>query len=173
MNGEEWRVVSDTDGQYEVSSHGRVLSWATRGPGPNPRLLACGVGGKGYRRLTLCLRGGLLKHTEVHRLVCAAFNGPRPEPGMVVRHLDGDQLNNHATNLAWGTPAENVGDTVRMGRILAGEQHGHAKLTEARVREMRLRHRDGEAVKSLAAEFGVAESVAGKAIRGTTWKSVA
>jgi hypothetical protein len=33
-----------------------------------------------------------------------------------MRHLDGDKLNNHRTNLCWGTQAENMRDVVAHGR---------------------------------------------------------
>jgi hypothetical protein len=37
----------------------------------------------------------------VHDIMCETFNGPRPSPEHVVKHLDGDIYNNKATNLAW------------------------------------------------------------------------
>lgn len=50
----------------------------------------------------------------MHVLVAAAWLGPRPD-GLVIRHLDGNSRNNDVRNLAYGTPAENVRDTVRHG----------------------------------------------------------
>lgn len=51
----------------------------------------------------------------VHQLVAAAFIGPCPE-GQEVRHWDGDPSNNAASNLLYGTHAENMQDMVRHGR---------------------------------------------------------
>lgn len=50
----------------------------------------------------------------VHRLVAAAFLGPRLED-MQVRHGDGDRTNNNLMNLCYGTPADNAQDSVAMG----------------------------------------------------------
>ena len=45
--------------------------------------------------------------TSVHRLVCLAFHGLPPD-GTEVAHIDGNSLNNAASNLAWVTHSENV-----------------------------------------------------------------
>ena len=70
----------------------------------------------------MSLYGGK-KSVAVHRLVALAFHG-EPEPGQLVRHLDGDQTNNVPSNLAWGTMAENQLDSVRHGT------HRWASVTE-------------------------------------------
>ena len=54
-----------------------------------------------------------------------------------------------------------------------GESHGGAKLTEEKVIEIRRRHGDGEAVKALAAEFGVSSSTVSNIIARRIWKHVA
>jgi len=51
----------------------------------------------------------------IHRLVAAAFHGPRPD-GQHIRHLDGNHLNNEASNLTYGTPSQNILDQVAHGR---------------------------------------------------------
>ena len=58
---------------------------------------------------------GRKKEERVHRLVLEAFVGPLPD-GMVTRHLDGNPLNNHISNLQYGSQSENGLDTVRHGR---------------------------------------------------------
>tara|TARA_B100000408_G_scaffold100189_1_gene77469 strand:- start:592 stop:819 length:228 start_codon:yes stop_codon:yes gene_type:complete len=52
---------------------------------------------------------------KIHRLVCAAFNGPAPAGATLVRHLDGVVTNNVPSNLAWGTTSDNLLDAVRHG----------------------------------------------------------
>lgn len=107
----EWRPVLDYEGLYEVSSDGRVRSLPR--PRTRGRILVPRVNGNGYLQLKLCASGVPLTR-KVHQLVCEAFRGPRQE-GQVVRHLDGNRLNNCASNLAWGTPSENMQDSVRHG----------------------------------------------------------
>lgn len=89
---------------YWIASSGRVLgsrgSWlkaTQRGP---------------YAQFS---PGRGAKSRRVHVAVCETFHGPRPSPKHVVRHLNGNPLDNRSVNLAWGTTAENSADTVRHG----------------------------------------------------------
>lgn len=100
---EKWLPIAGHPG-YEVSDAGRVRSGS--------RILKCTPGPNGYRKTRL---GRGTPDTYVHHLVLRAFVGPQPD-GTVVRHLDGDELNNARSNLEYGTPRENVLDTVRHGR---------------------------------------------------------
>lgn len=117
---EVWKPVVGFEDAYEVSSQGRVRSidrvmttkngirLRFRGvmrkpvitPGGYP---AVGMGAPNYMPRT------------VHVLVCEAFHGPKPKPGMVVRHLNGVSTDNRPENLAWGTHSENNFDLVRHG----------------------------------------------------------
>lgn len=116
---EEWRPVLGWEGLYEVSSQGQVRSL--------PRTVLVRTGGTRriqgrlmkqkinhlYRKLTLAHQGSI-KYACVHQLVCEAFHGPRPE-GQVVRHKNGQYLDNRAENLEWGTRRENGLDMLRHG----------------------------------------------------------
>jgi len=107
---EEWRPVVGFEGEYEVSNLGRVVS--LRRGGRLVRKLhidACG-----YLRITIKANDRTVNR-RVHSLVAESFIGPRPTD-LVVRHLDGDPLNNHPTNLRYGTVAENAQDMLRHGR---------------------------------------------------------
>lgn len=107
---EEWRPVMGFPG-YEVSSLGQVI---TRRRG-TPRVMRTPIGSRGYRvvRLSRGSRGDQASF-EVHRLVARTFYGPPPD-GLQVRHLDGNSLNNHLSNLRYGTQSENNRDTLRHG----------------------------------------------------------
>lgn len=83
---------------------------------------------QGY--LGICRRiDGRPARVQTHTIVCEAFHGPRPD-GLLVRHLNGDNTDNRAENLAWGTALENHQDAVRHGTVVL-------KLTEDQVREIR------------------------------------
>jgi hypothetical protein len=91
-----------------VSDLGRVRSLDridARGSRIKGRVLSPAHRANGYLQVGLH-RGGKLYMRMVHALVCEAFRGLRPD-GKEVRHLDGDKLNNHVSNLRWGTRSEN------------------------------------------------------------------
>lgn len=103
---------------YEVSSAGRVRSLRRQVLNKSGvvqtfsgRLLRAQPNGNGYLRVHL--PGD--QRVFVHALVLDSFVGPRPD-GAVIRHLDGDHLNNRVSNLMYGTVSENSLDTVRHGR---------------------------------------------------------
>lgn len=70
--------------------------------------------GRAYHYLNLTADGKATTF-RVHRLILLAFVGPCPE-GLEARHLDGIAANNHLTNLAWGTVAENTEDRKKHAR---------------------------------------------------------
>ena len=75
----------------------------------------------GYLTVGLRRDGSTIK-VHVHRLILMAFTG-LPEPGLDGCHIDGDRLNNAASNLYWGTRSQNIRDQVRHGR------HNNARKT--------------------------------------------
>jgi HNH endonuclease/NUMOD4 motif len=119
---ENWLPVPGYEGLYEASDQGRVRSLdrmvgnchgslsRIRGkilsPAPHCR--------NGYPMVCLN-RNGSREPTTVHRIVAAAFLGPRPG-GMEVCHNDGDASNNRVENLRYDTRSENIRDTWRHGR---------------------------------------------------------
>lgn len=112
---EEWKSIPGYEGLYEASSLGRIRSVLAHPKGRTPALhvLTPSLHANGYLNVGL-RRDGQRKVIGLHRLVCAAFHGA-PEAGMEARHRDNDPGNNAASNLRWGTHADNVGDTVRAG----------------------------------------------------------
>jgi len=121
-------------------------------------------------------RHGLFFHDgpyhRAHRFAYQLVNGPIPE-GMVVRHLCHNPICVRPDHLALGTQTENVRDTVDAGRQARGERSWAARLTEADVRILRVRHAAGGVTYAeLAAEFGVGESTVGMAVTGKTWGHV-
>lgn len=114
----------------------------------------------GYRGAQLSVKGwkGKQKLVLIHWLVAEYFIGPRPE-GQFVRHLDGDKLNNHVSNLAYGTPKENVEDTMRHGRVPKGDNHYNTKIFEKDIPEIIKRIESGEMLKLIGADYNVNQTV--------------
>lgn len=100
---EEWRTIGVAK-CYAVSNLGRVKSlW-------REKVLAAHPTYRGYVHVKL----GRGPHYLVHRLVAQAFV-PNPDGKPQVNHIDGNPLNNRATNLEWATQSENQLHAVRTG----------------------------------------------------------
>ena len=122
---ERWLPVVGYEGLYEVSDLGNVNS--LRRKGGNNRWYGGGrkkptVGDNGYPEVAL-YRQWQGATIDVHVLVARAFIGECPV-GQEVRHKDGNRLNPAATNLLYGTHAENMQDMARHG---TGRQPGCSK----------------------------------------------
>ena len=137
---EEWRAIAGTNGDYEVSSHGRVRSWndTHRVRQDEPHVIG-GPDTNGYIMFSYGLPSGGTMKQRAHVAVATAFHGPKPEGSgrIQVRHLDNDKSNNRADNLAWGTHKENAHDRVLAGTSAAGERSPWAKLTASEVVQIR------------------------------------
>lgn len=108
----------------------------------------------------------------VHRLVALAWHGLDASAD-VVRHLDGNRLNNKPANLEWGTWAQNEADKKRHGTVARGESHGNVKLTEEAVRIIRVAIPAGLWDTGSAAKvFGVCPSTIRRIAAGKDWKHV-
>jgi hypothetical protein len=166
----EWRRVPISPYRnYEVSSLGEVRR--------DGRVLVGDVDRYGYRRVLLSY-AGLSKRFKVHRLVCWVFRGA-PVDGQLACHLDGDPSNNAASNLIWGTHADNVAhskahgtwfDISRLGSIggksRAGKAAHNRSLTAAEVANIRNARSSGASYRSLAKSFGCSRSAAHRACSG-------
>lgn len=161
MTHEEWRWIPGLEGQYQASNLGRIRSFL-RG---RIRILAAADGGNGYESLHVRSRGSV----PVHVLVCETFHGPKAD-GQETRHLDGNRKNNTPENLAWGTRTENMSDTIRNGRIQAGERHAGTHLSEAQVCTMREKYAAGTSSAALADEFDTSQNAVYHICTGRTWK---
>ena len=110
---ERWLPVVGFEGWYEVSDLGRArrvrASQGTRAG----KILKASPDRKGYLGFMLTVNMAK-RRIPVHVMVAAAFIGPRPE-GLVIRHLNGDCLDNRAANLAYGTYTDNAQDSIRHG----------------------------------------------------------
>ncbi|WP_344395804.1 HNH endonuclease signature motif containing protein [Streptomyces asiaticus] len=101
-----------------------------------------------------------------HRAVYSAFYGSIPA-GALIRHIDGDSLNNRLSNLAAGTQKENMADAIRHGTVPSGESHYASKLSDDQVREIRDRYAAGGIFqRDLAAEYDVSQSLVSLLVTG-------
>lgn len=103
MNTKEiWKPVAECNGEYYVSSWGRVKSFKFG----KERILKHGHDRDGYHIVSLC-RQGKAKSYPVHKLVALLFI-ENPDNKPQVNHIDTQKSNNHIDNLEWSTCKENV-----------------------------------------------------------------
>lgn len=165
---EEWRPIPGYD-LYDVSSLGRIRSWAVRGwmgrRAATAKIRWPVKSNDGHLRIQLG-KGG--PHFGVHCLVALAFHGPRPSRE-VCRHLNGISDDNRAENLVWGTLRENGQDAHAHGAMSHGSDHAAAKLNDDAVRLIRT---SSESVSALARRFQVSRKAIAQARSGRTWTHV-
>lgn len=110
---------------YEVTRDGKVISIASNWRGYGSRELRQSLNSSGYPSVRLVI-DGVRRHLPVHKLVAMAHLPARPSDLHEIRHLDGNRLNNHADNLAWGTRKENAEDRDAHGTTSRGSSHSAA-----------------------------------------------
>jgi len=97
---EVWKDIHGFEDLYQVSSFGNVRSITNRwGSRHKPKLLSPLNLKSGYPIIKLW-RGGKYKRVQVSKLVANTFLD-NPHGHQIVRHKDGDTLNNHIENLFW------------------------------------------------------------------------
>lgn len=189
----EWAAIPFAPG-YFVSSDGRIL-------GKRGRVLRPFTNRDGYLMATFYVARRHFKQS-VHTIVCAVFNGERPDDTMHCAHRDTNKLNNRADNLRWATPKENAEDGMRAGKYSYGDDHWthrnpeklkrgddhharrnpervlrgisvyNATLTDEKARAIKQEPANYGLTGRLAARYGVSLHVIRDIRRGRTYKHV-
>lgn len=116
---------------YSATSDGEIWSETSNWRGMGPRAITPTPGAGGYLKVRVHIDGRRVNRA-VHRLVAEAFLGPRPAL-MQIRHLDGNRLHNAASNLRYGTAAENAADREAHGTTARAERNGQAKRFDSEL----------------------------------------
>jgi hypothetical protein len=127
---EEWRDVVGYEGLYKVSDHGRVRR--------DGRILKPILGNHGYHYNTVS-KDGVVTKIDIHRLVAFVFI-PNPESKPCVDHIDGNPLNNHASNLRWVTQSENQWNRKSKAKHkgVSWDLHRHKWRTQIAIKKNRI-----------------------------------
>jgi DNA-binding CsgD family transcriptional regulator len=111
-----------------------------------------------------------------HRLSWEIENGPVPSGDhhgtMCVCHRCDVPSCVNPAHLVLGTQLDNVADRNAKRRQARGVVQGRAKLTDARVREIRWLRLGGLSERAIARLFGVAHSTVHNVIAGAAWSHV-
>ena len=110
---ETWKDIEGFEGNYRISSEGRVWSKnkTKKGGFLKPAKLP-----NGYLLVALCRDGKIVAQPLVHRLVAVAFI-PNPDNKAQVNHRDEVKTNNCVDNLEWVTAKENSNFGTRNQRV--------------------------------------------------------
>jgi hypothetical protein len=164
---ESWKPVVGYEGLYEVSSAGGVrrLRPANRG-GIGPQFIQLNSCGYPSCKLT---KGGVRRYTTVHKLVMAAFVGPRPDR-REVNHKNGIRHDNRLENLEYVSHSENLRHAVRIGLYPVGDEHPCSKLRADQVADIRRRVAIGHLHRDIAADLGISKTTVGDICRGKSWR---
>ena len=106
----EYRDIKGFEGHYKISEYGDILNVKTG----KLRKLRSNVRHE-YIDVDL-YKDGKVYYKRVNRLVAEAFLD-KPEGKDVVMHIDNNKLNNHYTNLKWGTISENTKQAYNDGLL--------------------------------------------------------
>lgn len=150
------------DRRYCVSDVGDVISLISK-----PKVLNTFTRDNEYKLVQIAKN-----KIFVHRLIAAAFlGGPFFDSVMhVVRHLDGNPINNRLDNLCYGTEKENSDDSKEHGSILIGSRNHQSKLTDETVLYIRkIRHETRASLKDLSTKFNVCEESIRRVLQRKTW----
>lgn len=153
---EKWLPMAEYENNYTVCSDGRILN--NKG-----KFLVGYLSNTGYQRMLLCKEGVKIKRT-VHRIVAMTFL-PNPENLPQVNHIDGNKLNNYASNLEWCDSFRNMRHAHENGlmRLPKGSDHVKARpIYNPNTREF------FESIKALAEYLGTSYSFVHFNITGRT-----
>lgn len=155
---EKWLPINDTNGQYEISNHGRLKRlpiYKGKGFPKKERIIYPNIDSVGYYRFGVMVCGKL-KTIKAHQLVARYFI-PNPEGKNTVNHLDGNKKNNHISNLEWATYAENNKHAYLTGlKNNKGLGNGRCKLSDDQVIDIFLSK--GRQV-DIATKYGVGQTM--------------
>ena len=146
--------------QYYISSCGKVF-------GCKGEQMKTQISNRGYERIWLTINGKR-EHHSVHRLVALNFV-PNPEKKLEVNHIDGNKLNNNASNLEWCTRRENAVHSIR---VLGNPKPPKPTVSPNRhltFEQAQAIRADSRTQREIASEYGITQGSVSLIKRGITY----
>lgn len=160
-----WKHYLD---KYYVSNTGLIKNNTTG------RILQSRLDKKGYLRCSISVNGKI-QTVYPHRLVGLLFVEGYKQ-GLTIDHIDGNKINNRASNLEWVTNNENTQRAIKNGlRNTANEHNPNAKLTKNDViwiREHYTKKDKDYGTKAIAQKYNIGETTVREIISGKKWKNI-
>ena len=124
---EEFKQISsyipEINNMYFISNYGRIYSVNIN------MIMSTQISNCGYEIIHLTTNKGS-KVFSVHRLVAICFIPIENPEIFQVNHINGNKLNNHASNLEWVTQSENMIHCYRNNLEVNGEDHPWATISK-------------------------------------------
>lgn len=108
MHNEIWLPIREVDNRYSISNLGRVMNNKTG------KILKPWIDNNGYYSITAYFKQHTRKVLRIHKYVALYFCDGFKD-GLIVNHIDGNKLNNRASNLEWCTYSDNAKHAYRLG----------------------------------------------------------
>ena len=106
-----------------------------------------------------------------HRLSYEYHNKCKIQEGMCILHICDNPECTNPNHLKEGTQLENIADKINKNRQNKGEQHRSAKLTNEKVKEIRVKYSNGNITHmKLAKEYQVSQSTITQVLNNKYWK---
>ncbi|SHF17947.1 NUMOD4 domain-containing protein [Chryseobacterium vrystaatense] len=165
LPGEIWKEISEYKGGYMVSNFGRVKSFIRTRPIILKKTIT-----SGRHFIKIALGRGRYKNEEVGRLVAKVFIR-MPEENEILKPIDGNFLNNAASNLEWTSRQYSASIAKgREGFSQKGTRNGMARLNEDKAREIRNLKASGKTYSSIAQKYDVSISCIQYVVQNKCWK---
>lgn len=169
---EIWKDVVGYEGEYQVSSSGRVRSLDRYVKSARGKRLVRGITMQlmkhphGYRSVSL--RG--VNRVLVHRLVAEAFIGAPPRGCTDVNHINGVKHDNRVQNIEYCTRRQNVRHAMATGLMNnSGENNGQAKYKRSDIAIAYAMYAEGSTAKEASRKTGIPVSAIFRATSGRHW----
>lgn len=164
-------MSKSTEYILEASRKGYFVALDGRAIGPTGVVLKLTL--KGNAPYTYCkfnLKG--LKQVSVHRLQAyQKFGDKLFEPGVVVRHLNGNSLDNSFDNIALGSQSDNMFDIpeeVRLASALTAAKE-QRKLSWDEMLQLRKDRDNGDTYKTLCSRYTISKSTVSYIVNNKTY----
>lgn len=118
---EIWKVIPNTNSDYEISNFGRIRS--KRGIGGTEKkkdfkILAPWIAPNGYKYIYIRFNNTTKRRkVTIHSLVANAFL-PIIKGKTEINHIDSNRTNNNVDNLEWVTSSENTEHAIKQGNLI-------------------------------------------------------